>query len=600
MKKSILSMTVLAVTLFSAHLSATAQRLVVSVESPKSAAASNVMRSQSSAPAQETCLLLQSGNTWCVPVMERAVNTSLRSQTASTSRSSAEASVSLNSVVLNVPSELSLSEAKSILEQTGLYHYIERDVPVTSFVSWHEGSPNDPDFNRQRHFFDYTASNQVGTSVLSMWRKVKNPTKNIDVYVMDGGFRLHSDITYAPGFNFTTVSFDNERRAGFLEHEFREDCTSNHGLGVAGVIAAKIGNEKNVTGVVGDVTVHPLRVLNCRNGFLSDVAAAMDWLSGDTGGNNARSPDLPKFTGKPGIINLSLGGAVADKTCPHYLQSQIDKVVAAGFVVVAAAGNEDVDVSTVAPANCRGVVAVGASNQPVNGAVDLASFSNYGKRLDTTAWGSSMPGLSINTSGEETTTLWSGTSFASPLVAGLIAAISKDYTFNSSQWRTLVSISGRNNFSSDGRCATLGCNGGFIDAVMLQDNALRMQEGELNRMEYTLSALSACRQAWAVKNLLPGKKLCDQVTVMLDAFGQLDSRDVIKLFSTEMGGSVNAKDTTNLYEIGQYHSVRFSTDKKHFIGKDVYGQKCDVDTGLCGELSPVSIKGILEAPSACQ
>lgn len=598
MKKSTLSMMLLATALFSAHSNSATKRLIVSVESPNLASGYSVLKSQMAAPVQETCLSLRSGNTWCVPVMDRSVNTSLRSQ--STSGSIDVRSTSLKSLVVDVPDELSLLDALRMLQQTGLYQYVERDVAVKSFSGWHSGTPNDPEFNRQRHFFDFTTGNQVGTSVMSMWRRIANPTKNVDVYVMDGGFRLHDDINYAAGFNFTTVSFDHERRAGFLEHEFREDCTSNHGLGVAGVIAANIGNEKSVAGVVGDVTVHPLRVLNCRNGFLSDVAAAMDWLTGDKSGFNARSPDLPKFNGKPGVINLSLGGEVPEQTCPHYLQSQIDKAVAAGFVVVAAAGNENIDVAKVSPANCRGVIAVGASHQPSGGDIDLAGFSNYGKRLDTVAWGSSMPGLSVNSSGEQAVTFWSGTSFASPLVAGLIAAISKDYTFNSSQWRTLVSISGRNNFTSGGRCETLGCNGGFIDALMLQSNAEKMQEGELNRMEYSLSVLSPCRQAWAVNNLLPGKKLCDQVTVILDAFGQLEDRDVIKLFSTEIGGEANSKDTTNMYEIGQYGAVEFSTDKKHFIGKDVYGQKCDIDTGLCGELSKMSIKGILEVPAACQ
>jgi hypothetical protein len=79
---------------------------------------------------------------------------------------------------------------------------------------------------------------------ITLCGKLKNSEKVSDIYVLDGGFRLHQDIKYADGVSFTVVSYDNERRACFLEDDFDADlsCKSSHGLNVTGVIAVGVNN----------------------------------------------------------------------------------------------------------------------------------------------------------------------------------------------------------------------------------------------------------------------------------------------------------------------------------------------------------------------
>ncbi|MCF4010647.1 S8 family peptidase [Rheinheimera sp. UJ63] len=505
-------------------------------------------------------------------------------------------STELRSQVVHVPLELTIDEAEQLLIDSGLYHYVERDVIVqSSETAWHSVTPNDPEFYKQGYFNDNSAANPISSSVLSLWGKLQAPEKNVDVYVLDGGFRSHQDINYADGVNFVVVSFDNERKSGFLEQDFNESCESSHGLGVAGVIGAGISNANAITGMVGDVTIHPVRVLNCRNGFLSDVAASLDWFSGNGEYLKSQSPELPEFEGEPGIINMSLGGMVSE--CPRYLQNAINKAIAKGFVLVAAAGNESKDVAMVAPANCDGVISVGAAASSDYTPTDLSSFSNYGPTLDIMAQGSSVSSLIRN----EQVSSWNGTSFSSPIVAGLLALVKKDFDFTPEQWSTLVAISGEHRWSENSRCESLGCGGGILDGVKLYENAEKLQKGELNSATYTLNLISACRQQWAVTNLRQGKKLCDQVSLALEAFSRINDREVIKLYAAEKGAVVNLNQGANsLTWIGDFSQSHFIMDKSTLLNRDVYGQICNIDTNECRLLMRVTTSDLNNVPIACQ
>ena len=108
------------------------------------------------------------------------------------------------------------------------------------------------------------------------------------------------------------------------------------------------------------------------------------------------------------IINLSIGGTSSSRT----LQSSVNYANNKGCILIAAAGNNGSS-TTVYPAAYSGVTAVSALTQ----ADTLASFSSYGSFVD------------ISAPGEGITTSWvnggyvaiSGTSFSSPLVAGIAA-----------------------------------------------------------------------------------------------------------------------------------------------------------------------------------
>lgn len=586
MKKMTTRFTMLSIALFSATLFAQTDRLVVSSEvvtgaAVKSAAAAKMTQTS------EHCFTLNSGDAWCVPVLNAG-------QSRAKAKSVGE-KVSLRTAVVRVPAELSIEQAERMLKNTGLYTYVERDVAIKGEATWNATAPNDPRFDIQAYFKDNSAENPTASSISTLWGKLQNPDTNADVYVLDSGFRLHQDLTYADGVNFTVISYDNERRPGFLEDDFDADrsCQTSHGLGVAGVIAAGINNEKNVAGIVGGATVHPIRVMDCNDGFLSDVAYALGWLAGDTS-VFTQSPDLPEFKGKPGIVNMSLGGAV--ESCPAYLQNGIDAAVAKGFVVVVSAGNESLDASTQSPANCKNVITVGASTNAITAdgvPADIADFSNYGDHVDIMAQGMSVASLTR----DDNTAMWNGTSFSSPIVAGIIAAIGKDFDFTQEQWAMLVSISGENRWTENSRCETVGCGAGILNAATLYENAKALASGQLDTMSYLLNQMAACNQSWFTNVLLKTDEPCSWILVEVLSHGFLQDGEHIRLWSVESGAANTAE---NRALSGRYTSQKFTLNKDSVTGRDFYVQKCSDVGDVCSNLSKVDTKELENVPVACK
>ena len=133
-----------------------------------------------------------------------------------------------------------------------------------------------------------------------------------------------------------------------------------------------------MAGLAGGVNILPVRTLGKCGGTFEDVLEGMLWSSG------VRIAGVPANTTPAKVINLSLGGF---GTCDQAMQEAIDDALAQGAVVVVSAGNESIDVSEVAPANCGGVLAVGAHN--VEGS--LTSYSNFGRGITLSAPGGDMP-----------------------------------------------------------------------------------------------------------------------------------------------------------------------------------------------------------------
>lgn len=544
------------------------------------------------------CLSLPSGDAWCVPAPAGGqINAQRRATPGSTT---------LRSEAVVVPAELSPEYARALLENTGLYQSVENDVLIknqsTNQSTWNTVTPNDPHFEYQSIMFnDNSEAFPVASSILSMWRLLKNPTKNVDVYVLDSEFRLHDDIDYAAGYNFALPEQRDDRPEvygrgpGFIEDDFwpKEGgyCVhGSHGLEVAGVIGAKINNGHSTTGVTGDATINPLRVMSCGEGYMSDAAAALAWLSGES------LTDLPDFTGKPGIVNMSLGGK--NPNCPNYLQNAINAATAKGFTIVVAAGNDGYDASRNIPGNCENVITVGATNvgpsEWPHPQADLADFSNYGEPVDIMAWGDFVATPSIS-SGANGVGFGSGTSAAAPIVAGIIANLAKDFPFTPQQWGMLVNLSGKAHWAENSRCVALGCGAGVLDAVKLYRNAVRLQNGELDSATYSLNAVPACRQAWMVENLSAGKSLCNQVTITADSFANLGQNETIHIHALSNGQTV--ADGSGL--VGVYDTSHVVIDKSELDGKTVYAQTCDAN-GVCGIPAPINTTGLADIPAVCQ
>lgn len=192
--------------------------------------------------------------------------------------------------------------------------------------------------------------------------------------------------------------------------------SSWHGTAMAGVIAAQ-ANTSGITGVAPGARIQPVRALSWRGGLLSDIAAAITWASGGS------VDGVPTNTTPSNVINLSFA---VEAVCPRSLQSAIDEALSRGAVVVAAAGNANSNVANFAPANCDGVIAVGATGR--DGL--RAPYSNWGAGVDVSAPGGSTAGGVLTTSNAGATTPGAasygndeGTSIAAAHVAGAAAVL---------------------------------------------------------------------------------------------------------------------------------------------------------------------------------
>jgi thermitase len=181
----------------------------------------------------------------------------------------------------------------------------------------------------------------------------------------------------------------------FVQNDVVPQDEFGHGCSVAGVIAANPNNDTGIAGIAPNVQIMPLRVLDDRGlGGYAGIAQAIIYAAD----NNAD------------IINLSLAG-------PRYSQILADAVAYAidnGVIVVAAAGNQGVS-ATYYPAGFPDVIAVGATNSQSQ----RANFSNYGETVMVYAPGQDI--LATNIGGDYE--MQSGTSFAAPIVTGMIALV---------------------------------------------------------------------------------------------------------------------------------------------------------------------------------
>jgi subtilisin family serine protease len=195
----------------------------------------------------------------------------------------------------------------------------------------------------------------------------------------------------------------------------------NHGTRVAGLAAAVSNNASGISGLSWEAKLISLRVFSLSDcnpdcshksfgGCYTDDASIINAIS-----YAATLHDTPTY-GKI-ILNMSFGEP--DAACSPSMQAAISAASNAGVMIIAAAGNFPLGSSAVnSPANCTGVIPVGATDSSDN----LASFSCRGPEMAQR--GVSAPGVGVYTTdagGGYATA--DGTSFSSPLAAGAAALV---------------------------------------------------------------------------------------------------------------------------------------------------------------------------------
>lgn len=191
---------------------------------------------------------------------------------------------------------------------------------------------------------------------------------------------------------------------------------ASHGTGVAGLIGAARNNGYGVDGVADNVRIIAIKAVPNGDEYDKDIANAIRYAVD----NGAK------------VINMSFG----KKLSPHknWVDEAFKYAAAKDVLLVQASGNDnqDVDIKPQFPndtfadgssSDSPNVICVGASGALKNETL-AATFSNYGKKnVDVFAPGAKV--TSIDMDAEFNTA--DGTSFASPIVAGIAALVLEYY-----------------------------------------------------------------------------------------------------------------------------------------------------------------------------
>jgi subtilisin len=225
--------------------------------------------------------------------------------------------------------------------------------------------------------------------------EVMNKGAGIGVAVLDTGIDVdHEDLNVVGGKRFYL-------RGLTLRSDDQYNDVYGHGTHVAGTIAA-LDNDIGVVGVAPEVSLYAVKVLGDNgSGSTSAIIAGIQWV---------------RDQGNISIINMSLGSSLYSTT----FNNACKNAYLDGILIVASAGNSGNDAGTGDtvgyPAKYDSVIAVAASDS----SDERAYFSSTGPDVDFIA-----PGVNIMSTVPDSLYEdgWSGTSMASPHVAGTAALV---------------------------------------------------------------------------------------------------------------------------------------------------------------------------------
>lgn len=383
-----------------------------------------------------------------------------------------------DAIVLSLPEWMSLADASTVADlilSVADVDYAEPDRILQSTLT-----PNDPSYPQQWHYSAPVAGS-YGANLPAAW-DITTGSSSVVVAVIDTGILNHADLAgrTVQGYDFINDSRvandgngrDNnpsdpgdwitsaENASGYFA-----GCgvrnSSWHGTHVAGTIGANSNNGLGVAGINWNAKIEPLRVLGKCGGYTSDIADAIRWAAG------LSVTGVPANANPAKVVSMSLGGSGA---CDTTSQNAISAAVAAGTVVVVAAGNSNANASAYSPASCNGVITVAATGPTGS----RAYYSNYGTTVEIAAPGgdSQLGPTVLSTLNSGTTTpaadsyaFYQGTSMATPHVSGIVSLMfSVNPNLTPAQVTSLIQ-GNVTPFPSGSSCTTSLCGPGIINAA---------------------------------------------------------------------------------------------------------------------------------------
>ena len=479
-------------------------------------------------------------------------------------------------------------------------------------------SPSDPRFNEQVQI----QTGEFNANLPTAWG-ITTGAPTVTVAVLDTGVRFdHPEFAnrLVAGYDFVTnlnngndgdgrdkdandpgdwVTPEESTTAGSAYNGCPVQNSTWHGTAMAGLIGATGNNGQGVAGINWQSKILPVRVMGKCGGSSSDIADAIRWTVG------LNVPGVPVNPNPAQVLNLSLG---RPGRCSSTLQSAINDANGVGAIIVVAAGNNGINAQGNSPANCSGVITVGASTIDGN----RPFYSSYGEGVDIAApggdatFGSTDALLSLSNAGESTPTTASyasvrGTSISAALVSGIVSLMKSVQPSLSTSEVTHLLQQTAASYANAESCSDFLCASGIVNAGAAVQAAY-----DFKRLQFTSSVFlpALFQDSRATNNQLVGSDVIvavpngnfEQVNLNWSSQGTSVSAPVIAT-SGQLPGGVKPYEGDYAAWLGGANNIDSRIEQTLIVPVDAtrlsfYARIQSSDTGCKGDFAFLQINGV--------